>query len=248
MRRSVDHASLDDRHVRFERRFPPRTFEGGDDPPPWHAGDSYVPDLAGWVLSVVLSYEITDPPTPSTARVRGTLQLRTAWKAAADYVVAGFALGAGGRLYIPWPAIELRLADENGGNTLDTTAVITFTPVFRDEPRPAGITTLLYGRTKGTLPKAGSLTIPVPPGATEYRVMPVGETGNPLSVLEQASGIEYAQYRIDAVTASALPPGTETGAGAWRETPPQPEAQITVDGVEDDAFTVFFRYDLGAMR
>jgi hypothetical protein len=238
-------------HEALARRYPIRTFDGSasgelGSPPPWHSGDTYDPSILGWLLSMIVS-------PGANSLLQGTLRLRFPTKDIVAQDIAAFSLARGGIVFIPWPFVNLQIVDANTTNTADSTASVSFWPVFRSDPFPTGISSVLYGRTRATIPGGLTVAVSVPSGATGYRIMPAGAVANPFTVQELGSGpagpLVYSQYRIAPVTTSTAVPGTEIGEGAWRETPPGPGARIDVTGgVAGELLTVFWKYELGALR
>jgi hypothetical protein len=191
--------------------------------------------------------------------VRGTLRLRFPTKDIVAQNVERFFCSRSGVVFIPWPFVDLSLEDANTANVNESTASASLWPVFRSDPFPSGVSTVLFGRTRGAT--AGGppafLRATVPSGATAYRVMPAEDVPNTLIVRERGagtsgtpgSGTVFASYRVGPVTTTAVVPGTELGEGAWRESPPSPQAEIEVEsGAVGDDVTVFWKYDLGALR
>lgn len=234
-----------DRHEKYARRYPTTEIDGLVTVGPFLAGERPVPNLRGWLLLVAVR-------PGNNAHLTGRLLLRAAWKGDEGLEVDGFVLYRGGITYVPWPVVALSI--ENSGEGADpSTVAVNWVPVFRDEPADPAISSVLTGHTAtqtgGPEPPhtAGFL---VPEGATSYRVMPRSATVAELTVREMSPEGELARYNIASNGTATVLPGTETGTGAWRHTPGGVDAGIVIEsGATNGAgVTVYWRYDLGALR
>jgi len=240
------------RHEQLSRRYPARTFSGNAPPPPWFAGDVPAPDVVGWVMTVVV------PSLGESAHLVGTLALRRPWKGDVQYVVEEVDLSHGGQAFVPWPTIELRIADTNEMSGNPSTVLVGFEPVLRGDPGAPGIEATLYGRrVVGATTGGADVTFPL--GATDYRVEPAASIAGDFTVVESGcapGGGERTWARWKVSESTAQTPGVHNGEAAWRPVPPGDQGTtgstakitVTLDSGGPSDVAVFYRYRLGAIR
>lgn len=229
------------------RRYPARSFDNSNPPPRWYAGDVPAPDVTGWILSVVVVATGTD------AFLEGALALRRPWRGDAARTLERLDLSHGGQVFIPWPTVELAMQDSNPSSSGSSSVMVSFDPVFRSDPPPAGTEATLYGRQ--ILPASVTpAALDVPSGATDYRIEPAGPVAGNIEVEERgasdAGERTWARWTVSEPLVQT--PGVHNGEAAWRPVPPtgaNAGAKIGVtlsSGTGDVA--VFWRYRLGAIR
>jgi hypothetical protein len=231
------------RNETLARLYPTRSFSNTD---PWRAGDTPIPGLVGWVLRAAVEI---DP----SAQLEGDLVLGATMKGYGQHRVQGFDFTSGGVAYIPWPSVELTITDRKADNGGESKVTVSFWPVFRSDPPPFGIGSVLFGQDRHDIEEGepDSYSFPVPYGATEYRVMPVTVSAGEMTVEEvtTAGGTStvLARWKEDQTTVGSV--GLQAGAGGWRPVPTRPGGAIRVStGSAGDYVTAFWRYDLGALR
>jgi len=230
----------------LDRSYAPRIFTGNAGP--WRAGEGAPADLVGWLMTM-----ISDPGVG--AYLTGEMKLTRPWKGAVSYGVNGFTVGHGGEVLVPWPMIELWVKDiATSGNP--NTVTVGFWPVLRGQVPVPGVESVLYGRSRDEVDADDFVSFAVPPGATEYRVMPASAVAFTGAIYIEEHGVSpvaagptlWSRYLLE--TTYSTRPGTETGDGSWRTVPPTPGAKINVVqvGGESHFVSVFWRYRLGAIR
>lgn len=232
-----------DRRSVLARRYESRTITASQGST-WKAGEDGVPGVCGWIVAIVAE-------AGAGSELRGKLVLRYPMKGTSGYRVDDFFVTRGGQFYVPWPFVELSVQDASGGAGTSRLTV-GFFPVSFDDLPPPGVDTAVYGATLKTINAGVSADFTVPNGATGYRAMPSTGAG-PYKVEEKGSvfggaAATWSAYSIDPTL--LIRPGTETGGGSWRATPPSPGAKITVTNGAGAAgnFAVFWEYGLGGAR
>jgi hypothetical protein len=165
---------------------------------------------------------------------------------------AGISVTRGGRLWVPYPTIDVVAAETGASVGSGTTIRILGYPVLCGEV-PTG-SPFALGFSSDDETGAGATTnFAIPAGASHYYVGPSNSNGGPLEVkVQDSGGIVFDFYEMD--LGSSVAPGLVVPT-PWRPVPPLVGASAgavtvknTSGAVAADEITVWWRFSLDDLR